>query len=248
LALRKWNIGLGVIHFIQALIMLMMSNSTTLPIKTNFLQFTGSGVEPVSQVVLNLPVGAAVSAFLFMSAIAHFTMAAPKVYPWYAEKLSEKINYIRWFEYSISASWMLIIISMLCGIFDIGTLILIFGASATMNLCGLLMEMRNQNREKVDWAPFIVGSIAGLIPWVVIMMYFFGALANATETVPSFVYWIVISLFVFFNLFPINMILQYKQVGKWKDYLYGERGYMIMSLVAKSLLAWQVWAGTLRPM
>ena len=227
--------------------MLMMSNSTTLPIKTNFLQFTGTTVEPITQVVLNLPVGAAVSAFLFMSAIAHFTMAAPKVFPWYAQKLNEKVNYIRWFEYSISASWMLIIISLLCGIFDLGTLILIFGASATMNLCGLLMEMRNQGREKVDWSPFIVGSVAGLVPWVVIMMYFFGALSNAPDTVPSFVYGIVISLFVFFNLFPINMVLQYKQVGKWKDYLYGERGYMIMSLVAKSLLAWQVWAGTLRP-
>jgi len=41
--------------------------------------------------------------------------------------------------------------------------------------------------------------------------------------------------------------LQYKKVGKWQDYLYGERVYIILSLVAKSLLAWQVFAGTLRP-
>jgi hypothetical protein len=43
------------------------------------------------------------------------------------------------------------------------------------------------------------------------------------------------------------MILQYKQVGKWKDYLYGEKVYIILSLVAKTLLAWQVFIGTLRP-
>jgi hypothetical protein len=42
------------------------------------------------------------------------------------------------------------------------------------------------------------------------------------------------------------MVLQYRKVGKWKDYLYGERAYVILSLVSKSLLAWQVWAGTLR--
>jgi len=40
------------------------------------------------------------------------------------------------------------------------------------------------------------------------------------------------------------MILQYKGVGKWKDYLYGERAYIWLSLLAKTCLAWQVFAGT----
>jgi hypothetical protein len=43
------------------------------------------------------------------------------------------------------------------------------------------------------------------------------------------------------------MYLQYKRIGKWADYLYGERMYIWLSLIAKSLLAWQVFAGTLRP-
>ncbi len=43
------------------------------------------------------------------------------------------------------------------------------------------------------------------------------------------------------------MVLQYKKVGKWKDYLYGERVYIILSLVAKTALAWQIFAGTLAP-
>ena len=32
--------------------------------------------------------------------------------------------------------------------------------------------------------------------------------------------------------------LQYKKVGRWADYLFGERVYVTLSLVAKSLLAW----------
>ena len=39
----------------------------------------------------------------------------------------------------------------------------------------------------------------------------------------------------------------HKKVGPWRDYLYGEFMYIVLSLVAKSLLAWQVFAGTLRP-
>ena len=55
------------------------------------------------------------------------------------------------------------------------------------------------------------------------------------------------SIFVFFNVFAVNMLLQYRKVGRWRDYLYGERVYMLLSLFANSALAWQVFAGTLRP-
>jgi hypothetical protein len=48
-------------------------------------------------------------------------------------------------------------------------------------------------------------------------------------------------------VFAINMVLQYRKVGPWRDYLFGERVYILLSLTAKSALAWQVFAGTLRP-
>ena len=77
-------------------------------------------------------------------------------------------------------------------------------------------------------------------------MYFLGG-GNYSQ-VPWFVYTIFGMYFVFFNLFPINMVLQYKKIGKYgKIILYGERGYIILSLVAKSLLAWLVFAGTMQP-
>jgi len=58
---------------------------------------------------------------------------------------------------------------------------------------------------------------------------------------------IYVSLFVSFNIFAINMVLQRRKIGKWADYLHGERSYMILSLVAKTLLAWQVWSGVFQP-
>jgi hypothetical protein len=61
------------------------------------------------------------------------------------------------------------------------------------------------------------------------------------------VYAIIASIFVFFNIFAVNMFLQYKKVGPWKDYLFGERMFIVLSLVAKTLLAWQIFAGTLAP-
>ena len=56
---------------------------------------------------------------------------------------------------------------------------------------------------------------------------------------PGFVWGILISLFVLFNTFALNQWLQYRQVGRWRDYLFGEWQYVILSLVAKSVLAGQ---------
>jgi hypothetical protein len=64
-------------------------------------------------------------------------------------------------------------------------------------------------------------------------------------TTPGFVYGIVISLFLLFNCFAIVQYKQYKAQGKWTNYLYGERVYITLSFVAKSLLAWQVFTGAL---
>jgi hypothetical protein len=43
----------------------------------------------------------------------------------------------------------------------------------------------------------------------------------------------------------LNQWLQYRAKGRWSDYLYGEYAYIVLSLTAKSALAWQVFAGTL---
>ena len=53
------------------------------------------------------------------------------------------------------------------------------------------------------------------------------------------------SLFVFFMSFAANQWLQYREIGPWRSYAYGEKAYLVLSLVAKSLLAWQIFAGSL---
>jgi hypothetical protein len=164
----------------------------------------------------------------------------------YNDDLSHGINKARWIEYAISASIMMVAIALLVGVYDAMSLVMIFFLTAFMNLMGLVMEIHNQTTKKTNWLSFIIGCIAGAIPWLVIAFYFWMGADNGSKA-PAFVYWIFVSIFVFFNCFAINMVLQYKKVGSWKNYLFGEHAYIILSLVAKSLLAWQVFAGTLRP-
>lgn len=82
---------------------------------------------------------------------------------------------------------------------------------------------------------------------IIILMYFLGGKNVNDVEIPGFVYGIFFSYLLFFNLFPINMALQYSQYGAWKDYRFGEFMFIILSLVSKSLLSWLVFGGTFQP-
>jgi len=247
--LRTYNVVMGFFHLVQAVAILVLSSNFTLPITTSFLNFDAAtrSLKPVTHVIINLPFGPLVAVFLLLSAVAHFTISSPGVFNWYAANLKKGINYARWCEYSLSASVMIVLIGMLCGLYDIAGLLMAFALTAVMNLCGMIMEVHNQTTSKTNWLSYAVGCIAGIVPWIAIAIYFFGSLSTSEGSVPTFVYFVLPTLFVFFFSFAFNMVLQYRKVGKWKDYLYGERVYVLLSLIAKSALAWQVFAGTLRP-
>jgi hypothetical protein len=246
--LRRFNLIMGFLHLIQGVFMIVVSNATTYPIFTNYLSFDVAtrSLKPNTQLFLNLRFGPAVACFLLISAVAHFYLSTVG-YPRYVANLKKGMNPIRFYEYALSSSLMIVLIGMLIGLWDLGALILIFALNATMNLFGIMMEYHNQHTPKTNWTAFIYGCIAGFIPWVVIMLYFVGAVSSGDAKPPAFVYAIVPTLFVFFNIFAINMVLQYKKVGRWVDYLYGERVYIILSLSAKTVLCWLIFTGTLAP-
>jgi len=245
--LRRFNLIMGALHLVQGILMIVLSNDTTYPIYTYYLRFDTEtfSLTPDPQNIYNLRFGPAVAVFLLLSAIAHFYLSTVG-YKGYVANLKKGMNPIRFYEYALSSSLMIVLIGMLVCIWDLGTLILMFGVNAMMNLFGIMMELHNQTTRKTDWTAFIYGSIAGIFPWIVIVLYFVGSITSSGAEPPAFVYAIIPTIFVFFNIFAVNMVLQYRKVGPWRDYLFGERMYIFLSLFAKSALAWQVFSGTLR--
>lgn len=249
--LRIYNLFMGVFHLSQGLLMLYLSKPYTLPITESFIRYDESmnfDVVQTATKIVDVSMGPLVASFLLLSAIAHFITISPGVFGWYKEKIQNRINPIRWYEYALSSSLMIVIIAMFCGLYEWAALLAIFGVNAMMNLFGYMMEADNQNTKKTRWVAYYFGVVAGIIPWIVVFGYFFGAVnANgAWDVMPKFVYGIIGSIFIFFNIFAINMVLQYKKVGPWRNYVFGEVVYIALSLVAKSALAWQIFTGTLR--
>lgn len=223
--------------------MVVLSSDISLPVTAAFS--TGppgqNTTTPELDELFSYRLGFAVAAFSFLSALFHFLVASPAFRGRYLRDLSLEQNRFRWVEYSLSSSLMIVLIAGITGITDAVALTALFGVNASMILFGWLMETTNRPNEDISWTPFIFGCIAGVFPWAGISIYLFGAGSD----VPGFVYGIFVSLFIFFNVFAINQWLQYSKTGKWASYLHGERVYIWLSFIAKSLLAWQIFANVL---
>jgi hypothetical protein len=256
--LKKFNIGAGILQLISGVAILALTFALTWPKGTDIYTFYLSfqHVSPTSPAIFGFPdpqvifsvnhLGALLAAFPLISAFAHFMIAFPKNKA-YNENLKKGMNPYRWFEYAFSSSIMIWVISTFVGIWDFWSLAMIFVLNGLMIMFGYLMELINQKTEKTNWSAFILGSISGGFPWVVLFAYFTGAVLNSGNSVPRFVYAVFIVYLILFMSFAVNMVLQYKGVGRWQDYLYGERAYIILSFVAKTTLVWLVFVGLFKP-
>jgi hypothetical protein len=260
--LFNWNRLLVLLHGIQATIIWWISPTDAL------VRFEGTypvskivdgqfvGLESAKELLISFPLAYLVAAFFLLSALAHFLVA----YPFrkrYEAWLAREFNPMRWAEYALSSTLMIVGIASLSFITDAGALIAIAVCNASMNLFGWSMEEANIGRKNVQWSHYIFGCIAGIAPWLALFTSVGLSLANwptgigpngrSLEEFKPVLIAIYVSLFISFNIFAVNMVLQRLKVGKWADYLHGERSYMILSLVAKTLLAWQVWTGVFMP-
>ena len=243
--LKRLNVRAGLLHLVSLVVIIILSNDTALPVNATYLRNApGLGEYTDALTLFNLNIGMMVAVFMGLSAFFHFFVASPRVFPRYVAGLQNHINMYRWVEYSLSSSIMIVVILQLNGVTDYVGLLAAFGVNASMILFGWLQE-RYTTPGDGDMLPFWFGCIAGAVPWVVIVINVFSPEAPPEASIPGFVYGIIVSLFVLFNCFALVQWKQYKAEGKWADYLHGERWYIRLSFIAKSLLAWQVFAGVL---
>jgi hypothetical protein len=256
-SLARWNRVLSGLHAVQFVAMLAVASTATAfaphlsTVKIKTVDGVFAGLEAIQVQLFSMPLAWFIASFLAMSAIAHFIAGWP-LRRRYEAWLARGMNPLRWVEYAFSSTVMIVAIAYISFIQDVPALVAIAGCNVAMILFGWSMEAANEGRrDNPDWKHYIFGCIAGIAPWIGIIsvLLAYGLQPDLPEGagIPAFVYVIVATLFISFNVFAVTMVLQYKRIGRWRDYLVGEKTYMVMSLVAKSLLAWQVFSGTLRP-
>lgn len=247
--LRRFNLGAALLHFVSSMAIFGITDKDAAsPVYTFYANdqrgnFSLYGPEP--ELVGNAVIGYFAAVFLLLAFLDHLIVATI-LRKMYENQLRHSMNLIRWFEYSFSAALMHVMIAMLSGVMSLHLLLAIFGLTMATMVFGALQELMTWRFQgsphKKTLLPFWLGCIPHMFGWCIIFSYFFDGVRRGDP--PAFVWAIVPIEFIIDASFAVNMFLQQKEFGKWRNYLYGEYAFTILSFTAKSLLAWINFGGT----
>jgi len=249
--LQYWNIAAAIFQFAQAIALFYLSSQAN----TKWFWYTYFGNFddredadfgiPEPKLVASFSVTWYSAVFILLSGLDHLVVTLPRIKNVYEYYIARHQNPFRWAEYSVSASLMRVMIAQLSGVTDIHLLFSIFLMAATTMLLGSVHESINaKNRAdnlKQNWFAFLVAWIPQLGSWAIIYCYFFVAVTRANP--PGFVYAIVFILFALDGTFALLFWLQWAKIGRFENYVTGEKGFIVLSFTAKALLAWINYGG-----
>ena len=229
---RLAHVGLAALHLTQAILVLAVAGGMVVDVTH---QVGATATEPLRQV----SIGASMAVYFVVAALSHL-LSATALNGVYEADLLRGRNRIRWAEFVVGAPILMLVIALYTGVTDVTALVVVGAATIVMICCGWMQEALNPpSREATTMVPFWAGVVASCVPWAIVA----GQMLGDTAT-PEFGLSIFLSLIILWGSFGANQWLQYRQMGPWSDYLYGERTYLVLSLVAKSALAWQIVAGS----
>jgi hypothetical protein len=251
-SLRSWNLWLGLLLVAEAVVIGVIGKSSSMAITSNFLNVDTLASRSAGHAVyaqasshsFDINLVLVVAVFLCISAIFHLLIAT-YCRSSYEKQLQIQTNQLRWIDYGLSAGVMLMAIALINGISDVASLMMIFVLVVLLHVFGYFLEVRPdvaaRTKKYIFWGLLVAGGTV----WLAIASYTKSAIVNGVG-LPHFIYWIDGTIFAMTALLALNTYFNYQKKGKWADYLYGERAYMVLSFVAKTALAWQLFAGLLK--
>jgi hypothetical protein len=155
-----------------------------------------------------------VFAFLTCSFVAHFLIIMPRIYEYYFRSVYyDKYNQIRWFEYGISSTLMILIIALVTGIRDMSGLLGLAGCNLAMILFGDVFDSSNQTGSP-DWKSFWFGCLVGIVPWIAI----FYNVGRSGGNTPLFVILLYVGVtFSFFGFAVVSVLNAWATQHEKKD-------------------------------
>jgi hypothetical protein len=253
LTLKKWNIALAVIYAVQAIALLLLAVARPLPLQSTFLAkdelASGASGETVLaqavHVLFTVNLVYVVAAFLLVAAVIH-ALAASKYRNRYEAGLKTGANGGRWVATAVVSGLMALSLSLAVGVYDIATLADTAGLAMASPMLLFVTSLAKNNNRQLRHIALWLAWLTALAAWLVPVASLLGAAAFGVG--PSvMIYLAAVALGLWLGGLVLATQLFLTNKGWWADGSQRELGVMVIGLVAKTALAWLLYAGVLRP-
>lgn len=254
--LRKWNLWMGILLFLQAIAIIIIGTDRSYPVTTNYLAVDtlaseasgGQSLAVASRHLFDAPFAWVVGGVLLLFAIGYLVAVWRK--SWYEERLKLGLNDLRWLTFGVGGGALFMAFGLISGVYEI-VLLLAMAAFMVAGCLGVLAAgiIRRQAGDietRLSHLVCGVGTACILAPIIILAITAGGAWLYSGQ-IPGFVYWIYGATLLF--MLAVGLVTHFRIVkrGQWSDAVHVERAFMILGFLAASVVAWQMFAGALLP-
>ena len=245
--LRAWHGGVAILLLAQVILLLVLANTHYLSLDIEYLSqnLITDQLETATRTIAEVSVVWLLVATLAIGIVMNALLAST-LFKRYQLTLEANRNRFRWLDYSLSRGLLLVIIGILLGISNLALLFAIFAVVLIQGMYSVLIDslFKKLNRRSLRLSR-VVTWMAILAPWAVFIFYVVGSWLYNSGSIPIYVYGVIATALVYFLLYDFNFIRQRLGRGRWGDYMFGEKVYLITSLIFQSAIVWQIFAGLL---
>lgn len=251
-----WNRVAYTLHLVSAVTMIILTSTGVVNDKRDqvmlnyqYTSWENSTLTQKYEDAYSIRISWLIASFSLLSFV--FQCAVDIASEWYDGVVNDQQpNPVRFVEYSLSAPMMFICICVLSGIRNAHLIASLAVLVSVTMWCGLVAEwLLNRYTQIKDLAYYRVGLVAHFAGWFTICTAY-GIIWASTAVVltrtksnpPDYVWAIIITQCVLFLGFGLIQVVQFIQQRISK---YDEPAYIALSLTAKLLLAWLIFASVL---
>lgn len=249
-SLHAWNKWLTLLFVVQGLVILLLSKSdVAVSVFGHYLaqdSFASQSHDVVRvtamQHLFDVNVAYWLAGISFIFALGHL-LGATALRKRYDTQITAGASKLRWITYIFGYGALTVLFALLAGVSDVTALALLVVLTIVYSVLALGAEQAGRVRSGFARG---VALTSFLVVWAVLAYYLLNALLY-DGSIPTYVYALLgVSFLLSLQLGRI-FASQQKAVGKWANYVYAERAYMIWTVVLVVAATWQIFVGTLEP-
>lgn len=250
---RNWNGWLAALYAAQGVAILIASKTFLVPVTLTYLAgdalaskaATSPVLSPAIQHLFDLNLAYALAGLLFVLAFVHAVVATVgrKAYNASVETTASSV---RWVVSFLSVGGSLALVGLVIGIRDVVSLLALIAFVLLSTMAAFVVELLSRDKVGAIHKTFLyrLHFIGYFAPLVALAIYLVGASIYDGQ-LPVFTTWLFASTVVI-SFFLTNVLrMQLAAEGKWANYAYAERAYLLGAFVLVTSVVWQIFAGLL---
>lgn len=252
--LKKTNLILSGLYLAQLILLIIFAKSAWVSITTNYLAYDSllsSGEKIIHSAgtsrLFDINIAWLLFFILGVSCFLHLILATKLKNKFELSlKSGSSSSIYNWVIYGMFSSLIILVLSLLSGVFDISSLVLILSVSIFASISSALYCLRLNKDKHLAKPSLIISITATLLPWLIVLIYIIGTIIFGGNSISAWVYLVYLTVMLTQVTLAYVFTQMSRKIGKWRDLLYSVKIFFGIIFISQTLVIWQIFLSSLK--